>query len=135
MTTLDVDRIIALNEGLPIHERLRALIGWRDTTRSLGDEEACRAFSAALSKTIDIIDGMRDTVLAHDKLTMIRLWRFQDAPLRYRELSAHGGDEDWVMYVPDGCNADTYRLEQAIGICDTSVIAVAGGMVYIGAHA
>ncbi len=135
MTSIDVERIIALAEGMPIHERLRTLNGWCNTTRSLGHEEALRLFSAAFSQTIDIIDGMRDTVLAHDKLTMIRIWQWKDAPLRWRELSYNGGDEDWVMYVPDGCNADTYRLEQAIGICTTNVHPVQGGLVYIGVHA
>ena len=30
----------------------------------------------------------------------IRLWHWADAPQAYRDMSIHGGDEDWVMYCP-----------------------------------
>lgn len=30
---------------------------------------------------------------------MIRIWQFDDAPERYRNLSGHGGDEDWVIVI------------------------------------
>lgn len=28
----------------------------------------------------------------------ISIWRFEDAPPEYQELSSHGGDEDWVVH-------------------------------------
>jgi len=30
----------------------------------------------------------------------IRIWRFDDAPKEYRDMSRNGGDEDWVAVVP-----------------------------------
>lgn len=75
-----------------------------------------------------------------DDPTMICVWRFRDAPEAYRDLSPHGGDEDWVAFVPAPL-ADQYIgwLEQgtAFGCCDVSRhdLPDASGTVYIGAHA
>jgi hypothetical protein len=33
-------------------------------------------------------------------MNCIRLWHWADAPKEYRDLSTHGGDEDWVMHCP-----------------------------------
>ena len=30
----------------------------------------------------------------------ILVWRFNDAPIEYQELSTNGGDEDWLALVP-----------------------------------
>jgi hypothetical protein len=30
------------------------------------------------------------------------IWRFQDAPAELQALSQHGGDEDYLAYVPSG---------------------------------
>lgn len=30
----------------------------------------------------------------------IRVWRFEDAPQELRDLSPHGGDEDWIALIP-----------------------------------
>ena len=30
----------------------------------------------------------------------ILVWRFEDAPKEFRDLSDNGGDEDWVALVP-----------------------------------
>lgn len=30
----------------------------------------------------------------------IRVWRFEDAPEELKELSKHGGDEDWLALIP-----------------------------------
>ncbi len=30
----------------------------------------------------------------------ILVWRWDDAPDEFREFSGHGGDEDWVAFVP-----------------------------------
>lgn len=35
-------------------------------------------------------------------LGAIVVWRFEDAPERFRSLSTNGGDEDWLAFVPSG---------------------------------
>jgi hypothetical protein len=69
---------------------------------------------------------------------MIRVWRFDDAPEEFRELSGHGGDEDWLAVVP-GPLADEYIgwLDHGpFGCCDISRHPLSdGSIVYIGAHA
>lgn len=30
----------------------------------------------------------------------LSIWRYGDAPAEYEKLSAHGGDEDWVVHCP-----------------------------------
>lgn len=68
------------------------------------------------------------------------VWAFDKAPPELRALSEHGGDEDWLVYVPAGlkgfepewppawlenlacCCVDVHRLDD-------------GALVYIGAHA
>jgi hypothetical protein len=30
----------------------------------------------------------------------IKIWRFYEAPEKYRKLSTNGGDEDWIAFVP-----------------------------------
>jgi hypothetical protein len=30
----------------------------------------------------------------------IKIWRFEDAPLKYQDMSINGGDEDWVAEIP-----------------------------------
>ena len=69
---------------------------------------------------------------------MIKVWRFYDAPVEYQELSPHGGDEDWLAFIPE-------KLAQqwigwidggtAFGCSDVSCHTVPGGEVRIGAHA
>lgn len=77
-------------------------------------------------------------------MTFITLWPFYEGPEEYQALSPHGGDEDWIMFVPDdllsvACGHSTvaFKLEpirRAIGICDTTDHRVEGGTVFIGAH-
>lgn len=64
----------------------------------------------------------------------IKVWRFADAPKEYRELSEHGGDEDWVIFVPDTL-ADEYLdwLESYVHYSEPQQ--VDGGNLYITAHA
>ena len=31
----------------------------------------------------------------------IYMWSFAEAPQQYKNLSTHGGDEDWVVYIPN----------------------------------
>jgi len=69
----------------------------------------------------------------------IQVWRWQDAPESYRKLSPHGGDEDWVAYVPEALRHEEIAWMQRgslFGCCDVSEHDLPGsGLVRIGAHA
>jgi len=71
---------------------------------------------------------------------MIKVWRFEDAPAEYQALSTNGGDEDWVVFVPDGF-AEVhipFLVEGGSGSIGCWCIeehAVKGGKVCIGSHA
>lgn len=69
---------------------------------------------------------------------MIRVWRFQDAPQELRDISEHGGDEDWLAVVPPAlAEAWIGWLEHGeFGACETTKhTQIDGSVVYIGAHA
>lgn len=68
----------------------------------------------------------------------IRVWRFYDAPEKFRKLSGHGGDEDWLALVPKDFpgGVPDWAFSQAFGCCDVSEHRLKNGaMVVIGAHA
>lgn len=69
----------------------------------------------------------------------IQVWRWEDAPADLQDLSDHGGDEDWVAFVPPalkGIRLDWAQSGTQFGICDVQVIEREdGSTVYIGAHA
>lgn len=69
----------------------------------------------------------------------ILVWRWQDAPESYKAMSPHGGDEDWVAYVPESLkNEDIPWMESftPFGVCHVSEHNLPGsGVVRIGAHA
>lgn len=68
----------------------------------------------------------------------ISVWSFCDAPRKYQVLSDHGGDEDWVAFVPDRVKLMWIGWMQegtAFGCCRVSEHTVEGGVVRIGAHA
>jgi len=71
--------------------------------------------------------------------TAIQVWPFRSAPKELRELSHHGGDEDWVVFVPTEIYQDFVYMPRWIEVmdsgCDPQVAHVNGGVVYIGAHA
>ena len=80
--------------------------------------------------------------MAHDigqKDKTIRVWRFADAPQTLQLLSNHGGDEDWVAWVPPEYAQDSIPwLESGseFGPCRTSEHDLPdGSTVYTGAHA
>lgn len=67
----------------------------------------------------------------------ILVWRFQDAPPEYRALSDHGGDEDWLAFLPDEVAGEWIgwmNPGSSFGCCDVSEHRVEGGIVRIGAH-
>lgn len=52
-----------------------------------------------------------------------RIWEFYDAPGEYQKLSEHGGDEDFVVELPEGVtpNDVRYPIEMMIErmtVCD-----------------
>ena len=65
----------------------------------------------------------------------IRVWRFQDAPKRYR--ISQGGDEDWVAFVPDYlCDEWIPWLEMgSYGCCRIEELKLKNGKLKIGTHA
>lgn len=66
----------------------------------------------------------------------IIVWPFEDAPEEYRKLSPHGGDEDWVAFVPQHL-VDKYiswmQNESVFGF-DVSEHIVEDGVVRISSH-
>ena len=65
----------------------------------------------------------------------ILVWRFWQAPDIYKALSPHGGDEDWVAFVPESLRDVYIPWLERLGVCSLSEHEVDGGIVYIGAHA
>jgi len=67
----------------------------------------------------------------------ILVWAWADAPDEYKQYSPHGGDEDWVAFIPEG--TDTYipwmHVGTPFGISGVSEHVVRGGIIRIGAHA
>lgn len=71
--------------------------------------------------------------------TMICVWRFEDAPSELRELSEHGGDEDWLAVFPAEMRDESILwCEEGTGFgpCEVSEHFLDDGRtVRIGAHA
>jgi hypothetical protein len=61
-----------------------------------------------------------------------KIWAFADAPFEYQELSQHGGDEDWIIFAPNGFDAN--YLVDRLTVCDSQEYPVDGGTIYITAH-
>ena len=67
----------------------------------------------------------------------ISIWRFQDAPQKYRVLSGHGGDEDWVIFQSQNCSIDEYAIDTLVDRltgCDNSRHEIDGGILWITSH-
>lgn len=71
----------------------------------------------------------------------IRVWRFHEAPEELRELSTHGGDEDWLALVPPSLADEWINWMQdggPFGCCSVSEHQhpeLPGYVIRIGAHA
>lgn len=74
----------------------------------------------------------------------ILVWQWDDAPEAYQELSEHGGDEDWVVFVPQAVLNDwagDWLLPSWIGNGKYGPLGwleehdIDGGKLFIGAHA
>ena len=74
-----------------------------------------------------------------DDTGLIRVWDFEDAPQQLRDLSSHGGDEDWIALVPPRYRRDWIPWAEtgtAFGRCDVTDEELPNGWrVLIGAHA
>jgi hypothetical protein len=66
----------------------------------------------------------------------ICVWKWEDAPKYYRDIGSRGGDEDWVVYVPD--EVELTWIPNWLASIDTcgeqEAYKVTGGRVFIGAH-
>lgn len=67
----------------------------------------------------------------------IKVWHFEDAPEEYRQLSKHGGDEDWVAFIPESLKDDYIGWTESFtsfGCSGVDEHEVPGGVIRIGAH-
>lgn len=77
------------------------------------------------------------------KTAFITVWPWGNAPEPYRQISPHGGDEDWVALVPRSIDAQYaeyggipwMQSGTTFGCCDVSRHEIMDGILYIGAHA
>lgn len=69
----------------------------------------------------------------------IKIWPFYDAPEHLREMSQHGGDEDYIALVPAEYENENlvWKFEETgiLGCCSTDRYDTPEGIVFIGAHA
>lgn len=81
-----------------------------------------------------IVDNLRRENISK----MITVWRFEDAPEAYRQLSTSGGDEDWIAFIPEAMK-DRYipwtEEGSPFGCCGVDEFSVDGGVIRIGSHA
>jgi hypothetical protein len=76
--------------------------------------------------------------MKHNIDKAIIVWRWEDAPDEYRNLSEHGGDEDYVAFIPlalEGHWIGWLEEGQSFGCCSVSEHRLRDGTVKIGAHA
>jgi hypothetical protein len=75
---------------------------------------------------------------AMEQIEPMKIWPFHKAPQEYRDLSPHGGDEDWIAYVPASWGDIPFFIEEGsrFGCCDVSQHRLPdGAIIAIGAHA
>jgi hypothetical protein len=76
--------------------------------------------------------------IEHEK-PFVKVWRFHDAPEYLRNLSTHGGDEDWLALIPPAMALKYVPWAEtgtAFGVCEVSEHKLEdGSIVRIGAHA
>lgn len=72
----------------------------------------------------------------------IHVWRFHEAPVNLRRCSPHGGDEDWLAFIPNRYAAEpwvehAFAYDSPFGVCSVSThrVEALDGIVKIGAHA
>lgn len=74
--------------------------------------------------------------LSHSPPNAMVVWEFYEAPEWVRGHSGHGGDEDGIIWVPNGVELPWWmeRLWCAFA-CDPDVIKFSDGILIIWAHA
>lgn len=68
----------------------------------------------------------------------ILVWPFHDAPEEFKMISPHGGDEDWVAYIPKGMSRPEWTREGTPFGCSSVTehqCLIDGSLILIGAHA
>ena len=64
-----------------------------------------------------------------------KIWTFHTAPNYWQALSPHGGDEDYLAFVPDSMEEPAFLGNGgSFGCCSVSEHKVPGGTVLIGTH-
>jgi len=69
---------------------------------------------------------------------MIKIWKFEDAPMEYQKLSTNGGDEDWIAFIPKelaGEYIGFLEVGNEFAVCNKEEYRVDGGIIIIGSHA
>lgn len=101
------------------------------------DNGGTEVFGASEADLFSLVSKYEDKFPGTPCPHPILIWPFYDAPAAYRNLSPHGGDEDWVAFVPDSFGGAPMFMDQgtSFGCCDVSEHKVEGGTVRIGAHA
>ena len=89
--------------------------------------------------TVDYLMPVPGQPGLYEQELVIRVWAGAEAPGEFKALSNHGGDEDWIAYVPKRYLDANYGCEPSwimhLGVCDVSRHEVSHGLVFIGAHA
>lgn len=94
--------------------------------------------------TVEVERGADGPVWPAPFTGAILIWPFDDAPPELQWLSEHGGDEDWLAYVPAAMCGPLARFDEGnlpqwvggLGCCSVDCHHLAdGALVYIGAHA
>lgn len=71
------------------------------------------------------------------KKPVVEIWRFEDTPKALQNLSPHGGDEDYIVFVRDEGNPVVWQLEggRFLGNDHWTRHEYDGEVIWIGAHA
>ena len=77
-----------------------------------------------------------DTIDRLLELNCIKLWAFDRAPMKYRELSQYGGGEDWIVFSPHISYEDEAEkvVDRLKGYCYVESCRIDGGRIWIIAH-
>ena len=93
----------------------------------------------AIGKGVESEGEMNSGEIDYPRIELaIVVWKWDDAPDEYRNISTNGGDEDWVAFVPEHMAKDwiPWMMEGGeFGCCHVREYEVRGGVIRIGAHA
>ena len=69
-------------------------------------------------------------------MNYISIYKWNDAPQAWKDLSTNGGDEDWLAFIPNDLKGEYMPfLEEGRFSNIVDSYDVPGGVVLIGAHA